>query len=67
MINRVYMTEERFENELKNGQMKHKTYNDYKKSVDKVYDELDSVNDESIYDEHVAGDDIVDDEINESK
>jgi len=53
MINRVYMTKERFEEELKKGQMSHKTYEDYKKSVDKVYDELENVKDEAIYDEDV--------------
>ena len=55
-MNRIYMTEERFAEELNKGEMSHKTYEEYKASVDKIYDELDSVNDESIYDEHVAGD-----------
>ncbi|APW66015.1 MULTISPECIES: hypothetical protein [Arcobacteraceae] len=52
-MNRVYMTKERFEEELKKGQMSHKTYEEYKASVDKVYDELENVNDEAIYDEDV--------------
>ena len=48
MINRVYMTKERFEEELKNGNLPHKTYEDYKKSVDALYDELDTVSDEDL-------------------
>ncbi len=48
MINRVYMTKERFEEELKNGNLPHKTYEDYKKSVDTLYDELDTVSDEDL-------------------
>ena len=63
MINRVYMTKERFLEESKKEKMAHTTYEEYVASVDKIYDELDSVNDEAIYDEHVAGEDIVDDEI----
>jgi len=46
MIPRVYMTEERFEEEQKKGEMPHKTYEDYKLSVDKLYDELDLEEDE---------------------
>jgi len=53
MINRVYMTKERFDEQVKKGEMPHKTYEDYKKSVDKVYDELENVNDEAIYDKDV--------------
>ncbi len=49
-MNRVYMTKERFEDELKNAQMKHKTYEEYKASVDKIYDELENVTDEDVYD-----------------
>ena len=49
-MNRVYMTKERFEEELKKGQMSHKTYEEYKASVDKIYDELENVTDEDIYD-----------------
>ncbi|MBU3013693.1 hypothetical protein KO488_02910 [Poseidonibacter lekithochrous] len=48
MINRVYMTKERFEEELKSGNLPHKSYEDYKKSVDKLYDELDTVSDEDL-------------------
>ncbi|WP_121626525.1 hypothetical protein [Poseidonibacter antarcticus] len=53
MINRVYMTKQRFDEELEKGEMPHKTYEEYKKSVDKVYDELENVNDEEIYDKDV--------------
>lgn len=48
MIPRVYMTEERFEEEVKKGEMPHKTYEDYKASVDKLFDELDKEVDEDI-------------------
>jgi hypothetical protein len=48
MINRVYMTKERFEEELKNGDLPHKTYEDYIKSVDILYDELDTISDEDL-------------------
>ena len=53
MINRVYMTKERFEEQLKKGEISHKTYEEYKKSVDKIYDELENANDEEIYDKDV--------------
>lgn len=49
-MNRIYMTKERFEDELKKGEMSHKTYEEYKASVDKIYDELENVTDEDIYD-----------------
>jgi len=52
-MNRVYMTKERFEEQVKKGEMPHKTYEEYKKSVDKVYDELENANDEEIYDKDV--------------
>ena len=55
MINRVYMTKERFEEELKNGNLPHKTYEDYVKSVDALYDELDTVSDEDLAKELEAG------------
>jgi hypothetical protein len=42
------MTKERFEEELKNGNLPHKTYEDYVKSVDTLYDELDTVSDEDL-------------------
>jgi hypothetical protein len=42
------MTKERFKEELKNGNLPHKTYEDYVKSVDTLYDELDTVSDEDL-------------------
>lgn len=50
MIPRVYMTKERFEKELKEGNMPHKTYEEYIASVNKVYDELESHNDDEAQD-----------------
>ena len=50
-MERIYMTKERFTEELKKGEMSHKTYKEYKSSVDKIYDELENVTDEAIYDE----------------
>jgi hypothetical protein len=51
MIDRLYMTKERFDEALANGEMTHKTYEDYVASVDKLYDELDQVTDEDIYED----------------
>lgn len=51
MIDRLYMSKERFEEALISGEMPHKTYEDYVASVDKLYDELDQVTDEDIYEE----------------
>lgn len=48
MINRIYMTKERFEEESKKGNMPHKTYEDYLNSVNKLYDELDAEVDEDL-------------------
>lgn len=45
MIPRVFMTEERFLKELKEGKIIHKTYEEYKKAVNKVYDELEQNSD----------------------
>ncbi len=46
MIPRVFMTEERFDKELKEGSMPHKTYQEYLDAVKKLYDELESHNDD---------------------
>ena len=64
MINRVYMTKERFEEEVKKGNMTHKTYETYLSSVNKIYDDLDSEVSQSDENAYLAE---VDEKIDESK
>ena len=64
MINRVYMTKERFEEEAKKGSIAHKTYEEYVSSVNKIYDDLDSEVNESDENAYLAE---VDEKIDENK
>lgn len=46
MIPRVFLTKEQFLKELEKGNMPHKTYEEYLKAANKLFDELDSEIDE---------------------
>ena len=41
MITRVFLTKEQYDKEVKKGDMPHKTYEEYLKAANKLFDELD--------------------------
>ena len=40
MIERVFLTKEQYDKEIKKGDMTHKTYEDYLKTANKLYDAI---------------------------
>lgn len=46
MIPRVFLTKEQYEKEFQKGDMPHKTYEEYLKEANKLYDELELDTDE---------------------
>ncbi|NQY23733.1 MAG: hypothetical protein HRT41_06840 [Campylobacteraceae bacterium] len=41
MITRVFLTKEQYDKEVKKGDMPHKTYEEYLKAANELFDELD--------------------------
>jgi len=46
MLPRIFLTKEQYEKEVKKGDMPHKSYEDYLKAANKLYDELEQENDD---------------------
>ncbi len=46
MIPRIYMTEEKFKEELEAGNIDYNSYEEYKEVADELYDEIDAEEEE---------------------
>ncbi|NQY21297.1 MAG: hypothetical protein HRT40_08295 [Campylobacteraceae bacterium] len=46
MIPRIFLTKEQYEKKVEKGEMPHKTYEEYLKEANKLYDELELEGDE---------------------